>query len=271
MQLENNHIAIRERAYPDLLDLALLVIRKYAGPLAVAFLCGAVPMMCLNAWLLGDIMEGEFDETAYMNYVASMLMLVIWEMPLATAPITLFLGQALFTNRPGARRIARDFFSSLPQLIWYQVVLRAILVLPIITLFFLFTAWSYLTEVILLERNPVYSGKKGHMTTSRRRRALHDGYGGELFARWLASAAVGAMLVVSFASSCYIMGGVLLNEWESETLVLTVYYPMALWLVVGYSTVVRFLAYIDLRIRREGWEVELMLRAEEQRLARKMA
>jgi hypothetical protein len=30
----------------------------------------------------------------------------------------------------------------------------------------------------------------------------------------------------------------------------------------GYLTVVRFLAYLDLRIRREGWEAELMMRAE---------
>ena len=43
--------------------------------------------------------------------------------------------------------------------------------------------------------------------------------------------------------------------------------PIAVWLVVGFFTVVRFLSYLDLRIRREGWEVELSPRAEAARLA----
>ena len=34
--------------------------------------------------------------------------------------------------------------------------------------------------------------------------------------------------------------------------------------------VVRFLSYLDLRIRHEGWEVELLMRAEALRLATQM-
>ena len=43
---------------------------------------------------------------------------------------------------------------------------------------------------------------------------------------------------------------------------------MSLWIVVGFFTVTRFLSYLDLRIRREGWEVELLMRAERDRLIR---
>jgi hypothetical protein len=46
--------------------------------------------------------------------------------------------------------------------------------------------------------------------------------------------------------------------------------PVVLWIVGGYMTVVRFLGYLDLRIRREGWEVELTMRAEAARLARQL-
>jgi hypothetical protein len=46
----------------------------------------------------------------------------------------------------------------------------------------------------------------------------------------------------------------------------TVALPAAEWLVLGYFAVVRYLGYLDLRIRREGWEVELLLRAERARL-----
>ena len=46
---------------------------------------------------------------------------------------------------------------------------------------------------------------------------------------------------------------------------------LAIWIVVGYFSVVRFLSYLDLRIRREGWEVELRMRAEGARLTRRHA
>ena len=45
-------------------------------------------------------------------------------------------------------------------------------------------------------------------------------------------------------------------------------YPATLWMVAAYFTVVRFLGYLDLRIRREGWEVELLMRAELDRWTR---
>ena len=48
----------------------------------------------------------------------------------------------------------------------------------------------------------------------------------------------------------------------------TCLYPVAIWLVVAYFAVVRFLAYLDLRIRSEGWEVELLMRAELDRSTR---
>ena len=53
----------------------------------------------------------------------------------------------------------------------------------------------------------------------------------------------------------------------SEGVLWNVCTPIALWLVAGYFTIVRFLSYLDLRIRREGWELELSLRAEADRLA----
>ena len=46
--------------------------------------------------------------------------------------------------------------------------------------------------------------------------------------------------------------------------------PLTMWLVAGYLSVVRFLSYLDLRIRHEGWEVELRMRAEGAQLARQM-
>ena len=44
------------------------------------------------------------------------------------------------------------------------------------------------------------------------------------------------------------------------------YWIAALWIIAGYAAVVRFLSYIDIRIRQEGWAVELRVRAEGQLL-----
>jgi hypothetical protein len=35
----------------------------------------------------------------------------------------------------------------------------------------------------------------------------------------------------------------------------------AFWIVIVFLTVFRFVSYLDCRIRREGWDVELKLRA----------
>jgi len=270
VQLDQHRIAIRQRNHLDVMDLALRVIREYAWPLGLAFAAGVVPAMCLNAWLLSDYAPVGFTEAEFLSYMWLMLLLVVWEMPLVTAPVTLYLGQALFTERPKPGEIARELGGSLPQMLWYQVILRAFLVPLVVTWFFPFASWPYLSEVILLERNPMWASDPGQMTTARRRQALHGGYFAELFARWLASAAIGMMLFLSCWLSIWLAGGMLLNDWEWTGATFTVCFPLALWTVVGYFAVVRFLGYLDLRIRREGWEVELMLRAERGRLMRQL-
>jgi hypothetical protein len=42
-------------------------------------------------------------------------------------------------------------------------------------------------------------------------------------------------------------------------------YPLALWIVAFWGTIVRFLIYMNMRIRGEGWELELKLKAEARR------
>lgn len=269
MQLDQNRIVIRERGYLDILDLALRVIRAYVGPLAVAFAVGAVPMAVLNHWLLAGLLPIDLEYEPPTEYIWCTILLVIWEIPLATAPITLFLGQALFTERPRAADVFSGFRQTLPQLLWYQVVLRGLLVPWVLTWFFLFASYPFLTEVIVLERNPLV-GRAGRITTGRRSRNLHSGVVADLFARWLGTLVLGGVLFAAFFMAIFLVGGLLVSDWTLEIAPLAVYFHAALWLVVGYFAVVRFLCYLDLRIRREGWEVELLLRAEGIRLTRQL-
>jgi hypothetical protein len=268
--LDRNRIAIRERGYLEILDLTLCVIRAYAGSLAAALAVGVVPAMLLNAWLLSAALDADPGAPFPALYLWLMFLLVLWEAPLVTAPVTLCLGQALFSEQVESGRIARNFAASLPQLILYQVLWRGLLVPCVITWFVPFVRWPYLNEVILLERNPLFRGRGRRMTTSRRRWALHSGSGGELFSQWVIAALVGVMLFLSVWGSLHCLAALMLDEREGSMLDYTLYYPLALWTTVGFYAVLRFLGYLDLRIRREGWEVELMMRAEGARLERQL-
>ena len=194
----------------------------------------------------------------------------MWEIPLATAPATLALGQFLFHERIEPRRLAADFFRSLPQLFVFQVVLRSLLTPLVATWFFLFASWAHLNEILLLERNPLRGNAHRPMTTLRRVKVLHAGFVGDIFLRWMAGAGIGALLVAAIWTSIEILVAILIEAPRSPVVSFTVFFPLAMWAVVAFFTIVRFLAYVDLRIRREGWEVELLMRAEGERLRRRL-
>jgi hypothetical protein len=79
------------------------------------------------------------------------------------------------------------------------------------------------------------------------------------------------MLLSSVEGGLEQIGEFFQDELEADLSIVAVWYPLVLWTVAGFFAVVRFLAYVDLRIRREGWEVELMMRAERDRLMRRTA
>jgi len=117
-----------------------------------------------------------------------------------------------------------------------------------------------------------------------------------LLGRAVTATCIGIILVVILWYGLNIMVGLLLNletavPWDEgsrdgsfiflifeetiggtpKSVFFTIYFPIAIWLTVGYMAVVRFLGYLDLRIRREGWEVELRLRAEALKLTGRTA
>ena len=275
MQFDQHRIAIRERSFLDLLDLGLRVSREYAAPLAAWLAVGVLPAAAFNAWLLGDV-AAQIDTGQVVGYLFMMTLLVVYEAPLALAPATLFLGQALSMERPRWQGILRQWLGSLPQIVLYQGLLR-----------FLFLFRPYVSEIILLERNPIRRRGTFGKSTYARCRALHAGEGGELFGRWFISLSLATLLVIAIWGSLLTTRAMLLrsaegglgdvlsalfqDESEIDLSIVAVWYPLVLWTVVGYFAVVRFLAYVDLRIRREGWEVELVMRAERERLMRRTA
>ena len=267
MQLDQTRIAIRERSFPAILDLGLHVTRANFGPLLFWLAIGATPFLLADYALLYYYPEPQ-QPNEWTGYFLLLAMLIVWQLPLATAPVTLYLGRAMFAQHTSVRKLLADLAHALPQLFWYQLVLRGLLTPWCIPWFYLFVSRPFLNEVILLERTPFRRRPAAPMSTGRRTSALHAAMQGELFARWLLALLFGAALLASAYLSVVELRDVLLGAgtwgWRGTTLAL----PLVLWLVIGYFTVVRFLAYLDLRIRREGWEVELLMRAEAARLSK---
>jgi hypothetical protein len=281
MQLDNTRIAIRERDLADVLDLSLQVVRAYALPWFFASMAGAVPMAVLNWWLLRSVWQAGTPQNKAL-YLGSMLVLVAFELPLASAALTRYIGHAVFVDRPPVRQIIRDLIDSLPQLFFFQIVLRGILFLPALLLGEIWWLWAlifwwmpfvlfpYLNEVILLERNPLVR-TRGRMTTWQRSQALHAGSRGNQFGRWLVSLLIAGGLTAGLGLSIWYVAGLFTHHWGFGDALYQVYVPAAMWIVASFFAVVRYLSYLDMRIRREGWEVELQIRAEADRLARQIA
>ena len=124
----------------------------------------------------------------------------------------------------------------------------------------------YLMEIILLERNPLRAQNDGEISVAQRSRALHGPNTSDLLGRWFAAACVSIALCCSIVFTAWFVSGMVFLHWNWGSWMVHVVVPVALWTVAGFMAVVRFLSYMDLRIRNEGWEVELLLRAAAERL-----
>jgi hypothetical protein len=302
MQLDRTRIAIRERGLLETIDLALFVIREFAGPILACGLLAIVPLALINYALVGWMAPTELDsEVLGFRYAWNMTLLVFLEAPLAAVFIVAYLGPAVFLEERTIRQIAGDVLRQALPLVLCQGLLRGVLIawgLYLLTsreevsgwiegfFIILLCLWStamrafrpYINEIILLEKNPLIP-RGAAITVNKRSSHLHGPYSGDLLVRWLGSAAITVLLVCLVIYTAVLTQGVLITDWpihfsledgdlasNLDWFKLQVVYPACLWLVVIFLAVIRFLSYLDLRIRHEGWEVELLMRAEALRL-----
>lgn len=251
-------IAIRERSLAELYDLALLVVRRQPWPPLLLVLIGAGPWLALDAWLL--LGRGNNNELWVSWY--PLLLLIAVQAPFAFAPLTAWLGAAMFSERPSLGAALRDGWRPWLALLTGGVVRGFLAIFPLFMPF-----WpAHLPEVLVLERQRL-------RPAWRRASALRGVAGGSAVVHLLVAAVVAAAAVWCLVGTYSALGGLLLHAdpWTFEAWHL--YVPsrsilphIAVWLAVGWLTVVRFLWYIDLRTRCEGWAVDLELRAAAVRL-----
>ena len=291
MKLDRTLIAVRERSATDVLDLALHVTRAYARPLMLSMLLAVIPLSLVNFLLIGwmaNVREFPF------RYIYHLSLLTFFEAQLASVFATTFLGQSVFNEKPSLRFVIQQAGGVWNRLLLSHGVLRCVLLvwlllalmpreeyfepfseLILMGLLVLFTmgiraARPYVTEIAVLERNRVIRTTPGQQTMQERSRNLHREATPDLIARWLMHSIVAVLLVISLYGSALFLIGTFVNEWDQNGIYMHLILPACLWTVVAYFAVVRFLSYLDLRIRQEGWEVELVLRAEAEKMQRKV-
>jgi hypothetical protein len=242
-------IQIRERSFSDVLDLALVVVRNRPKTLGLAALAGVAPFALLNAWLT---LNPGFPTFGY-------LALLVLESPWATAPLTVVLGGLMFGERPSTRHVIATLLRGLPAMIAYQFVIRALLLVTFILYPIMPAKLAFLNEVILLERCP-FGG------AMRRCSTLSGARGSDLFGYWAAEVFFGGLFVICFWAGTSVIQSALFTSqitWDqpgwSDLYGLRL--QVAVWVAIAFFGVVRFLTYIDQRIRLEGWEVKLRLQA----------
>jgi hypothetical protein len=303
MQLDRTRIAIRERGLLETIDLALLVIREFAGPIINCALLAIVPLAITNELLVGWMVTLDDEGTvSWFRYLFAMTILIGLESQLAAVFIVAYLGPAVFMERRSIRQVVGDVLRQALPLLLCQGILRGILaawLLYLLTDRYEVNGWiegfwiivvclfamamrtfrPYINEIILLEENPLLTGKGAEITLSRRSSHLHGAYSGDLFVRSFAVSTLLAALSCLAIYTAVLTEGFLISNWplrfsledgfygvNFDWFRLHVLYPGCLWLVVAFFAVVRFLSYLDLRIRHEGWEVDLLMRAEAARL-----
>lgn len=304
MQLDKTEIVIRQRSMAELMDLSLVVLRRHGLKIAAASAVFGIPLLIANIlsihWMLGEaaIMATEDTEDSEFllqwRHALHLLALFVLQFPLASLPATMFLGNQVFYEQLTFRQL----LIKLQQVAWPATLIlgivrlgllglvveyfvnRSVLFdpateLPFIICIFIVLivrgVWPFAPEIIGLERCPLRSKPASRITYSQRRVGLHQTVSSDHLSRFVGCSFVAILLgsvigIAGYTIASSLTGWAGWNGWYNQLLL-----PITMWLVGLFVVVFRFLSYLDSRIRLEGWELELRLRAEGERVTNSMA
>lgn len=303
MQLDRTAIVIAQRSADELFDLSLLVMRRYWARIVPVAILGAAPFFLLNYIFLRPITDYEQlvmasrdfvpSEGFHFRYLWTMLCLVFLQAPLAMSGVTYFLGQAVFNQETSLRQLTRVLGGRMFSLLFVIGLLRG----AVLSLIFSF--WLYVTpslypewelvflsilfgfafflvrsfrpfapEILLLEQCPLRkkAGALSHEQSYAKRSGRLHASSGDIFSIQLAISFLALVFVVVMCAGSLFINGAVLGLWRWGWWMDVIFFPAILWLMALWETVIRFLLYLNVRIRLEGWEIYLRFKAESQRL-----
>lgn len=240
----SSRVALRDRGFIDVLDLSFRFLREGFSPLAKLTIV-VLPLPCLVTWLAGNF--GNW----WLGWVVAALLL-----DLASAPFTALAGQFVFERDPSAKTALRRGLGSIPRMIGSNVLLGMGMVASyfffILPALFLLGATLFVPEVLILERANLLRAWERAMKLAAG--GSTDAVAGTLFrvgilvvapmlADQVGHIALATIFQVSGPPTIWQEGGGLLPA-------------LGFWLAAPYVAVLRFLLYINVRTRAEGWDIQ---------------
>jgi hypothetical protein len=299
VQFDRTEIVIRQRGQAELLDLTLRVLRRHGFKLAGATAVLGIPFIILNllatSWMVREdaLLAAEiFDDPMIYQRLRRglhVLILFVLEFPLISLPATILLGSQTFFEPLTLRQVFGKLRLILWPTVWVLGVCRFALIALVVELFInrqtmfdpfaelfilagftiailLRSSWPFAPEILGLEQCPLKSKSAKQIAYPLRRKSLHSGGGIDHLSRFIGCSFALAILAAMILGGVYsilnaLAGGTALSTWYDNFVL-----PCTYWIVGVFAVVFRFLSYLDSRIRLEGWEIDLRLRAEGQRV-----
>ncbi len=303
MQLDKTEIAIRQRSALELLDLSLRVLRRHGLKIAAFCSLFGIPLLIadvwLSAWMFSEdaVMAAENipEPQTYLRirHALHLLVLFLIQYPLISLPATIFLGDQVFYESPTMKQLLVKLAGIWLQVLWvlgicrlglvslglafavnrntvYDPTAENFLLMGLAICLLIRAAWPFAPEILGLERCLIRPNRESPISYSVRRNALHQAVSSDHFGRFiLCSIAAIALFATLFgtvlSATAALIGNLDVNIWFDRVAL-----PLVFWIVGLFVVVFRFLSYLDSRIRLEGWELDLRLRAEGQRVVATM-
>ena len=262
MKLEELQVEIRPRSPGQTVAIAARMLQHRPGPILVAWLFYSAAVIALSA-----------------------LLLVVWELhpvwcwlivpvlaPLFSTPLVTTIGHLVFSPKVGFRVAAREtirrFFPFALLFVANRVIVLLGLCLLIVPGLYLWRSSWFLGPIVCLEGSSLGA-------SFRRGRRFAIGFHGHVLAHAANDAALLAYLALSLAWLLHFLNANVFGlsfAYLGNLTILPAYYHMlglcGFALAAPFVTLVWFFVYLDVRTRKEGWDLELAFRARAAQLER---
>lgn len=270
MQLDGAAITIERRRITGCIDLAVVFIQQHFLAVAQMTLWFAVPST-VACWLIMSQTE--------LDIWTPMLMFVVFS-PMLGAVLTIGAGRRVFGDDFRVDEAFKTLRARFWKLFFYILGTRLsyLLVCLILPPLLVTVRYSFLAEILFLESTP--PAKVGVRLKNLMTNVYSDLVGRGLTALcFFAIVVVGLYVLVELVS--YLLLGIPIafgrldgmSNMEDEIWLLLLSDPRfatvihaLMWLVYPLVRLAWFFCYLDVRIQKEGWDVELDFRIEAQRL-----
>lgn len=271
MKLDGATIVIEPRSVAGCIDLAAAFYRVHASSFFRLTAIFAVPA-CALTYRLASNTDSALTLGLLVYFLVS---------PSLGAAVVAAAGPAVFGDPLSTRRALRLYLRNCVSLTFLQLLSRMAIgffsCVGLLPGLWLAVRYGFLAEIVLLERPA--AGTERRIAELTRDMVQSLAVRGVVIVAFFACAVVSLFTLVDSASNVILGAPLLMNRASSlfafeETLDLLVHDPLAvtallavLWLVYPLARLAWFFCYLDVRIRKECWDLELDFRIEARRLA----